>query len=218
MKKINYLNKIDYWTAENTFYLKGTPYRMSKFIAHYEIFKKIKDLKGDVVECGVFRGASFSRFLSFNKIFSKNKYFYGFDAFGSFPKAKNTKNDIIFAKKHDQKVGYGIDVKNLNYLLKKNNYKNFKLIKGDVIETVENLIKKKIKISLLHLDLDVYAATKFCLEKLFPLVVKKGIILIDDYSHIINTTSAVNEFLKKHKKLKIDKLDFPCRPRYIIKK
>ena len=49
-------------------------------------------------------------------------------------------------------------------------------------------------------------------------MVKNGIILIDDYGHISNTTKAVNEFLKKNKNLKIQKLDFPCRPSYILKK
>ena len=46
------------------------------------------------------------------------------------------------------------------------------------------LEKNKIKISLLHLDLDVFTATKFALEKLYPLVSKNGIILLDDYNQI----------------------------------
>jgi len=70
---------------------------------------------------------------------------------------------------------------------------------------------------LLHLDLDVYEATKHVLKNLFPLIVKNGIILIDDYSHISNTTKAINNFLKVKKKLKIKKFTFPCRPSYIIK-
>ena len=186
MTKKNYINtikNIDPWVAENTFYLKATPERISKFMSHYEIFNKIKNLKGDVVECGVFRGASLSRFMNFDKIFKSNKKFYAFDAFGKFPDS-GTKEDKTFSKKHN-KLGYGI--------------------------------KKKKKICLLHLDLDVYEATKHVLKNLFPLIVKNGIILIDDYSHISNTTKAINNFLKVKKKLKIKKFTFPCRPSYIIK-
>ena len=77
-------------------------------------------------------------------------------------------------------------------------------------------MRKKRKISLLHLDLDVYEATKYVLENLYPFIVKNGIILIDDYKHIPNTTEAINQFIK-NKKLRISKFDFPCRPSYIIK-
>lgn len=220
MKNIPYakkIKKIDPWLIENAFYLNSSSYRISKFIADYEIFKKIKNIKGDVVECGVFRGASLSRFLNFNKIFSSNKFFYAFDAFGKFPKS-GINEDKVVSFKHDKIAGYGIEKKDLIFFLKKNKLNNFKLIKGDVLETLNSLIKMKKKISLLHLDLDVYSATKYVLEKLYPFVVKKGIILIDDYGHISNTTKAVNEFLKKNKNLKIQKLNFPCRPSYILKK
>lgn len=210
------IKKFDPWFAENCFYLNASPERISKFIAHYEIFTRIKNLKGDIVECGVFRGASFTRFINFDKIFSTKKNFYAFDAFGKFPES-GLEKDRSFSKLHDKKIGYGIEKKELNYFLKKNKAKNFKLIKGDVLQTLEAFTKKKRKISLLHLDLDVYLATKYALEKLYPYVVKKGIILIDDYNHISNTTKAVKEFLKKRRRLKIEKFKFPCRPSFIVK-
>ena len=72
---IRIIKKIGQWEAENTFYLKATPERISKFIAHYEIFNRVKNLRGDIVECGVFRGASLSRFMNFNKIFKEKKNF-----------------------------------------------------------------------------------------------------------------------------------------------
>ena len=37
-----------------------------KAFAHYEVFRKVQDLPGDIVECGVYKGASllsFARFL-----------------------------------------------------------------------------------------------------------------------------------------------------------
>ena len=210
------IKKIDPWFAENSFYLKASPERLSKFIAHYETFKKIKNIKGDVVECGVFRGASLTRFVNFDKIFKSKKKFFAFDAFGQFPKS-GSKNDKSFSKVHDKKIGYGIEKKDLNYFLKRNKANNFELIKGDVFDTLEIYSKSKRKISLLHLDLDVYQASKFVLEKLYPLIVKKGVILIDDYNHISNTTKAIREFLKKKQNLKIEKFKFPCRPSFIIK-
>ena len=39
------------------------------------------------------------------------------------------------------------------------------------------------KISLLRLDTDFYESTKIELEKLYPLLVKGGFLIIDDYGH-----------------------------------
>jgi len=212
------IKKLDAWDSENVFYLKSNASRFSKFICHYEVFKLIKNTPGDIVECGVFRGASLSRFLGFLKIFNVKKKVYGFDAFGNFPKS-NLKSDKKFAASHDKELGPGININSLKSIFKKKNIKNVKLIKGDVMKTVPSFVKKnKIKISLLHLDLDVYLATKKVLESLFPLISKNGIVLIDDYKHISNTTKAINEFLRKNKNLKIKKFNFPNRPSYILKK
>lgn len=215
-KYTNFIKKVDPWLAENAFYLNASPERISKFMCHYEVFNKIKNLRGDIVECGVFRGSSFSRFMCFDKIFNTKKRFYGLDVFGKFPNS-GTKQDRTVSKNHN-KIGYGIKKDDLEFLLRKRNLKNFNLIKGDVLETLKIFLNGKKKICLLHLDLDVYEATKYVLENLLSSVVKNGIILIDDYKHIHNTTKAVDEFLIKNKKLKINKFSFPCRPSFIVKK
>ncbi|ERS85084.1 hypothetical protein Q667_17680 [Marinobacter sp. C1S70] len=72
---------------ENGFYLTSDPKRLHKLISHYELYKKIIDLPGEVVEFGVFKGASLIRFATFRECletFSSRKIF-GFDAFGDFP-------------------------------------------------------------------------------------------------------------------------------------
>ena len=43
----------------------------------------------------------------------------------------------------------------------------------------------------------MFVATNFALEKLYPLVVKNGVIILDDYKHVSGTTRSVNQFLKK---------------------
>lgn len=223
MQKI--MNK---WEYENFFYLTSDQSRIRKIIDHYEIYKKISKLKGDIIECGVFKGVSLIRFLTFRDIEKTAKGFkkkvYGFDIFGSFPKPKidilHKNRDTNFAKFHDKRIGFGLSIKQLNNFLKKKKFKDYQLIKGDVTTTINKFIKKKknIKISLLHLDLDIYSPTKIVLNALFKFIVKGGIVLIDDYNHIKGATIAVDEFLKKNKKLKIEKLSKKSRPSFIIKK
>ena len=68
----------------------------------------------------------------------------------------------------------------------------------------------------MHLDLDVFVATNFALKRLYPLVVKNGVIILDDYNHVSGATRSINQFLKK-KKLKILKLKFHKNQSFFIK-
>ena len=213
------------WKYENLFYLTSDKKRILKLLDHYEIYKKILNVKGDIIECGVFKGASLIRFLTFRDLIerqSKRKVI-GFDAFGKFPHPnknyKNNKADKIFAKRHDDNIGLGINMDSLKKYLKKKRITNYKLVKGDVLKTLPNYLKKnkKLKIALLHLDLDVYEPTRFALNNLYKYIAKNGIILLDDYSHIQGATLAVDEFIKI-KKLKILRVSKNGRPYFIQKK
>ena len=213
------------WRYENLFYLTSDKKRILKLLDHYEVYKKILKVRGDIFECGVFKGASLIRFLTFRDLIEKKnkRRVIGFDAFGKFPqpkkKHKNKKADKIFAKRHDDNIGLGININLLKNYLKKKKITNYKLVKGDVLKTLPNYIRKnkKLKISLLHLDLDVYEPTIFVLEKLYKYISKNGIILLDDYTHIKGATLAVNEFLKKNK-IKAYRVSKYGRPYFIQKK
>lgn len=212
---------MNYWDIENNFYEFSDPSRMMKIVYHYEIYKMILNLKGQIIECGVFKGNSLSRFLSFRKHLEqqRSRSIIGFDIFGFFPPQKK-KEDNLFSIYHNKVAGKGIDKKNLEKILKNKGYSNFKLFKGDVNKTIPNFLNsnKNLKISLLHLDLDVYQPTLFVLNKLKNKIVKNGIILIDDYNIVDGATKAVNDFLADNKKLKIQKLKFLPNPSFIINK
>ena len=218
--KFKDVSKNDIWNSENIYHLKTDTSRISKLIYHYEIYKKIISLPGDVVECGVFKGISLTRFLTFREIleYNNSRKIYGFDVFGKFPKPKN-QGDKSFLKRWEKNAGDGIDAQELNNFLLEKKFLNFELVKGDVKKTIPNLIKQQphLKISLLHLDMDIYEPTKFVLNKLFSYVVKGGIILIDDYNSVFGATKATDEFLNLNKNLEIKKLNFYKVPSYIIK-
>ena len=220
-KTINIFNKItnqDVWNAENIYHLKSDISRIGKLLYHYEIYKRIKNVPGDIVECGVFKGSSLVRFLTFRSILENNfsRKILGFDIFGRFPSQKN-KNDKNFIKNFEKKTGNGISIEELRDILQDKKFQNFELIKGDVKKTIPSFIKKnpELKVALLHLDLDVYNPTKFALNKFLKRMSPNGIILIDDYSLAHGATKAIDEFLKKNKKLKIEKLHYYKQPSFI---
>jgi hypothetical protein len=217
------LNEKDAWESENIWYLKSNISRIGKLLSQYEIYKKIIDLPGSIVELGVFKGASISRLMSFRKILENDfsREVYGFDTFKNFPVKKNVKDPKYiknFLKDFKKEAGPPISKDELITILEKKNFENYELIEGDVFKTIPKFIKRKkhLKIALLHIDLDLYDGTKFILEKLSKYVVSGGIIMLDDYGLEYGETKAVDEFLKKNKKLKIRLNSMHQKPSYII--
>ena len=80
--------------TENEFYATSKVDRISKLLAHYELYKKVYALEGDIFEFGVFKGVSLIQWASFREIFertSKQKI-VGFDTFAEFPETEFEKD------------------------------------------------------------------------------------------------------------------------------
>ena len=216
--KFKNIKENEIWNAENIYHLKTNISRIGKLIYHYEIYKKIKSIPGDVIELGVFKGISLIRFLTFRSLVenSFSRKIIGFDTFGKFPVSRNLE-DQRFIKRHLPKAGNAISVEELDNILFEKKFENYQLIKGNILKTLPTYINnnRDNKIALLHLDMDIYEPTKFALEKLFKKMSPNGIILIDDYSTVEGATKAVDEFLNKNKKLKLNKLKYYKQPSFI---
>ena len=206
---------------ENNFYLSCDSTRMSKILAHYELYKMVQDLPGAIVECGVFKGASLARFAMFRDVFGNDysKKIIGFDIFGPFPETK-FELDKKQRKNFIQEAGSeSIGTEQLMEVFKhKNIDRNIELIKGDICKTVPKYIKDhpELKISLLNLDTDIYEPSVVILDYLWPCIVKGGILMVDDYGKFVGENKAVDEFFKDEN-LKILKLPFCMTPSYIVK-
>lgn len=207
---------------ENNFYLSCDITRISKILAHYELYKMAENVPGEIVECGVFKGASLSRFASFRELLGNpfSKKIIAFDTFGTFPETKY-ENDKIFRKRFVKDAGiHSISKEQLTKVLKQKGInKNIELIQGDITKTVPNYIKKHpgLKISILNLDTDIYEPAVTILENLYPCISKRGVLILDDYSVFPGETKAVDDFFKD-KKIEISKFSFAMTPCYLIKK
>ena len=207
---------------ENNFYLSCDNRRLSKILAHYELFKLAKELPGAIVECGVFKGASFVRFAGFRDLFGNpfSHKLVGFDIFGAFPKTnfdedKKYRTDCIRAAGEQS-----ISKEQLIEVLKNKGIdKNVELVEGDVVKTIPEYLKKNphLKISLLNLDTDVYEPAVSILENFWPRIVRGGILILDDYGTFPGETKAVDDYFKD-KNAQIFKFPFAMTPCYIIKK
>jgi len=100
-------------------------------------------------------------------------------------------------------------------------FQNIYLVKGYIPDSFQDYFNKKpaTQIALLHIDVDVYEATKSCLDYLYEKVVKGGIIVFDDYGQVDGATKAINEFIKSIGKNDniIKKLPYNYIPSFITK-
>lgn len=209
------------WDYENGFYLTSHLTRLSKLLAHYDLYKKIVGLPGHIVECGVYKGASLIRFATFREILESpySRKIIGFDAFGEFPKQDATIDDENFIKKFEESSGVGIPVNELKKVFTHKSFQNYALIEGDIIQTVPKYIREhpELKIALLHIDVDVYKPSTIILQNLFDRVVNGGLVIFDDYGTVAGETDAIDEFFSD-KNLPIEKLPISHIPAFIIKK
>jgi len=207
------------WDAENSFYLQSPPSRLAKLLCHYELFKMISGIPGAIIECGVYKGASLMRFAQFRSYLENDdsRKIVGFDAFGEFPKENlSLANDVRLIDKFEGDGGFGISKEDLESCLAKKSITNVFLHEGNVFDTVPKFLDEnpQCKISLLHLDMDVYEPTKRCFELLFKRMVKGGLIVVDDYNAVEGATRATDEFIAKEN-LSVEKLPFYNIPSFI---
>jgi hypothetical protein len=204
---------------ENAFYLTSKTDRMAKFLAHYEFFKMTEHLAGDIVECGVFKGASLARFIKFRNIFSPGKKVVGFDTFGEFPESEFEK-DVSYRENFIKSAGSkSVPREGLMKLLKGIGCSDdVELIEGDVCDTIPAYISKNpdFSISLLNVDVDIYKPTKAVLDLFYDRVVNGGIVVLDDYKGFPGATSAIDEFCKA-RGIEVRSLKWLESPYYIKK-
>ena len=210
---------------ENGFYLTSQLSRVSKLITHWELYKKIVNIPGEVLEFGVYKGASLIRFSTFREMLESqySRKVIGFDSFGEFPLTQSTE-DNEFIEKFINAGGNGISKEELEYALKEKGIFNFELVAGDILKTLPEYLEKnpELRISLLHIDVDVYEVTKEILELLFDRVEKDGVIILDDYNSVSGATIAINEFFENKKvetgiEYKIEKLPYYSVPSFVVK-
>jgi len=205
---------------------------LKRFLAHYEFFRMVVDLPGDIVELGVYRGASlmaFANFMEIRNMGDRQKQVFGFDNFSGFTSVdeKDGKQD---KRVHKEQSGFDSNVfedilKDAISIFDKDRFIPYKprvrLIKGNIEQTVPRFVEETpgLRISLLHFDCDMYSPTKVGLDYLWPLVVPSGVVLFDEYGirPWEGESKAIDEYFKG-KKVTIRRLDWAPNPGgYIIK-
>lgn len=177
-----------------TRFLKSYPllhsHEAQRIYGFFHLLSQLKDVEGDLVECGVGRGRFFSIFVFANQYFNLDRTIYGFDSFEGFPVA-NEKDIGTRVQKIEKISGWdNVQPEMVQYVidsdadgegsisLLKDQKPKLKIIKGFFNDTLIGNLPNKI--SFLHLDADLYISTKDPLKQCLPRMNSGGIIIFDE--------------------------------------
>lgn len=198
----------------------------AKLSARMSLYNKVKNIPGDIVECGVYKGAGLMAWLKLKKTFSPNmlRKVIGFDMFDQ--------DKLLDTLIDDDKLKMELLFENRNF--KYSNYKNilqdkilnsgftqadFELIEGDVSLTSQDFVDRRpgFKIALLYLDMDIEQPTYDALNSFWERMSIGGIVVFDEYAHHQwSESKGVDRFVRE-RGLEIKTLGFDSPSAYIKK-
>ncbi len=164
---------------------------LTRFLAQYEIFKKVLPIKGSIVECGVFRGGGLMTWAKLSSILEPvnlTRRIYGFDSFDGFPSVsdkdlqglgQSVRKGDLFANSFDE-LNELISIYDTDRFL--GHVDKVHLVKGDAVKSIPEFITshQHLVVSLLFLDFDLYEPTCAAIEHFYPRIPKGGIIAFDE--------------------------------------
>ena len=188
----------------------GRRMHFMKAFAHYEVFQKVRDLPGDIVECGVYKGASLLTFARFLETFcpgDRTRKVIGFDHFKGL--ADRSDKDGLDARVGNTAEGWNpsafrdtlfslVDAFNADSFVPQR--PRVELVDGDVRVSAAQYAAEHtgMRIALLHLDMDLYEPTLAALEAFWPRILTGGVVLFDEFAirEWPGETEAVETFFK----------------------
>jgi hypothetical protein len=192
---------------------------LKRFLAMYEIFKRVLPVKGSIVECGVFRGFGLMSWAKLSTILEPEnltRRVYGFDTFAGFPTIADKDVSAFAASKvgdldsasYDELIALAEQYDRDRFL---GHIPKVELVKGDITLTAPAFVKQHphLLVSLLFIDCDLYEPTKAALEAFLPRMPKGALLVFDELDNPIwpGETLAALEFIGL-KNLRLQRLEW----------
>jgi len=187
-------NNIPFRDVLESFSIYVRRINMTRFLAHYELYKMIADVPGCIVECGVYQGNSLFAFAKFLEIFhpgDRIRYVIGFDSFKGFEEF-SAKDGPEYPNRSKVLGGWNpssfrdaffkfVDIHHADSFVP--HAKRIQIVEGDINETVPRYVSDNpgLRIALLHLDVDLYRPNLTALQHLYDRVVRGGLVVLDEY-------------------------------------
>ncbi len=193
---------------------------LTRFLALYEIFKRVLAVKGSIIECGVNQGFGLMTWAKLSALLEPanlTRRIYGFDTFAGFPslsdadRAAGSRHVVagdLYADSHDELVELIAAHDSTRFL---GHITKVRLIKGDACVSIPEFVKQSphLVVSLLFLDFDLYEPTRAALDAFLPRMPRGAIVAFDELDNPLwpGETTAMLQVLERYK-LRIERLPF----------
>jgi O-methyltransferase len=172
------------------------------YVQNLRLALEVAGIPGAVVECGVWRGGMVAGIA---KALGPDRTYVLFDSFEGLPPAQEVDGPAAMAWQRDTSSPQYYDncraeMDAARAAMRAAGVHEADLRKGWFDETVPAFASTGTSIALLRLDGDWYESTLICLQHLFPLVVRGGIVIIDDYGVWDGCTRAVHTYLAEQRR------------------
>ena len=167
---------------------------LSRIIFMHNMYQKILDVNGIVIEFGCRWGQNLSLFQNFRGMyepFNHTRKIVGFDTFKGFPSVnvKDGNAEAVFVgsysttDKYDEYLSQILDYHEKESPI--SHLKKYEIVKGDANKSLEDYLKKHPEtiVALAYFDFDLYEPTKRCLELIKTRLGKGSIIGFDELNH-----------------------------------
>jgi hypothetical protein len=197
---------------------------VARFLNRYEIYKKIIDVHGSILEFGVFRGMGAFAWLHFVSIFEPyniNRKIFAFDTFEGFPETsekdgQNYRQGDLGETSYEELLKMA-DIHRKNIVLE--HIKRMEFVKGDITQTLPLFLEENPHLiaALVYIDVDVYKPTKTILQHIVGRIPKGGILAFDE----LNDKNGKGETIAFLEELNINNYEirrnsFDSNPCYIV--
>ena len=183
------------------------PWAIGRLMCRYELMKRILNVSGSIIECGIGSGAGLIGWHHLSKLLeplNRRRIVYGFDTFEGFPnvspkdgpKAKigdQTRpvyDDIIRCIVMAEANNIMMEHTGVNWLRPKTFFRTHLWpqivpIDGDFMVTGQEFLKMNphLMVALLFLDFDLYEPTKKAIDLFLPRMPKGAVIVFDELDH-----------------------------------
>jgi len=185
---------------------------LTRFIALYEIFKTVLDVKGSIIECGVNQGYGIMSWCKFSAILEPvnlTRRVYGFDTFEGFPSVsdRDRSSQSEHIKEGDLAADTRSEIERLSEIHDSTRFlghvPKLSLIQGDATKTIPQFVEENphLVVSLLFMDFDLYEPTRVALEHFLPRMPRGAVVAFDELDNPLwpGETQAMLEFLQDYR-------------------
>ncbi|MBC8073266.1 MAG: class I SAM-dependent methyltransferase [Deltaproteobacteria bacterium] len=176
------------WDAYHHLLMGPDVERLRKLLVRYDFFKMVLDRPGDIVECGVFKGAGLLTWLKLMHIHApaSARRVVGFDTFDAFAQPSSSTDAEAVAAFVQETAHAGTSPQALLELAAAAGIDRGRceLVAGDIGTTAATYVRANpgFRIALLHMDLDLGDPTFAALQALWPRVIPGGVVVFDEYA------------------------------------